>query len=222
MTETHVVLDGPRLHPLNGGPASGLVVLLHGYGSNGDDLIQLGRQFQPALPDVAIVAPHGHLTLGGPDQRAWFELTMPMTEHQRWTGAVAAEPVINQFIDAERDRLGLTDDRVVLVGFSQGTIMALHVALRRDEPVGAIVGFSGMLAGPDHLDEITARPPVTLIHGDRDPVVPIEAMQASAAALLAAGVPVETVVSRGLGHSVDMQGMYTGLEAVQRAFGQDA
>jgi phospholipase/carboxylesterase len=216
MTATQILLDGPRLEPLTGGPATGLVIFLHGYGSNGNDLIQLGRQFQQALPGVAFVAPHGHLSLGRTDQRAWFALSTPMTESQRWAGAVAAEPVINAFIDAERSRLGIAIAQVVLVGFSQGTIMSLHVALRREEPIGAIVGFSGMLAGPEYLDEIVSRPPVTLIHGDRDPVIPIDAMRASAAALTEAGVPVDTVVSRGVGHSIDMQGMYAALETIQR------
>jgi len=217
MTETQTLIDGPRLVPLSGGPATALIVLLHGYGSSGDDLIQLAMQLQPLFPDAAFVAPHGHLTLGHPAQRAWFLLTQPMTEEQRRQGADAARPVIDGFIDAERDRLGLTDAQVALVGFSQGTIMSLHVALRRSAPVGAVVGFSGMLAARDRLDDIAARPPVTLIHGDRDPVIPIASMEAGAAALAGAGVPVTKVVSPGLGHSIDMRGMYAAAEALQRA-----
>jgi phospholipase/carboxylesterase len=210
-------LDGPRLGPLSGRPATGLVVLLHGYGSNGDDMIQFAGQIQPSLPDVAFIAPHGHLTLGSSSRRAWIDLTPPLDPQQIWRGAVAARPVLDRFLDVERDRLGIEDQRIVLVGFSQGTFMALHVGPRRERAVGAIVGYSGLLSGPEHLDEITARPPVTLVHGDLDQVVSLKEMHAGAAALERAGVPVTTYVATGIGHSIDTRGMLVGIEAIQAA-----
>ena len=212
-----LLLDGPRLHPLSGGPATGLVVLLHGYRSDGNDLIEVARQFQPALPGVAFVAPHA--LLGSPSTgRRWFEITRFDPEEVR-EGAVAARPVLDRFLDAERDRLGIRDDRIVLVGFSQGGAMALHVGLRRTVPLGGIVSYAGFLPGPDRLDEIAARPPaVTLIHGDRDDVVPLGIMQIGAAALSAAGVPVTTFISRGIGHTIDTPGLLAGVEAIRKAF----
>ena len=212
-------LDGPRLEPASGGPATGLVVLLHGYAATGDQLIPLGRALQRVLPDVACVAPHGPLELLGPNLRAWAELRIPFDEEHLYKGTVATAPLVQRFIDDERDQLGLTDAEVALVGFSQGAVTALHVGLRRPEPVATIVSYSGFIAGRRHLDEITARPPVTLIHGDRDWVVPIMAMELTAEALREADVPVETVVVQGLGHIIDAEGMDAGAEALQQALG---
>jgi phospholipase/carboxylesterase len=104
----------------------------------------------------------------------------------------------------------------VLVGFSQGTVMALHAGLRRRALAG-IVGYAGFLAGPDHLAEITARPPITLIHGDTDRIVPVQAMYATAAALKSAGLSVKTHVVPGLGHSINLPALVAGLEAIQQA-----
>jgi phospholipase/carboxylesterase len=207
------VLTGPRLDRVGGGTAAGLVVLLHGHRSSGNDLIHLARQVQPMLPDVAFVAPHGPEAIGS--ARRWFELTSA-DPAVIWRGVVGARPSLDRFLDVERDRLGITDDRIVLVGFSQGTVMALDVGLRRRALAG-IVGYAGFLAGPDRLTEITARPPVTLIHGDSDRIVPVGAMHATAAALKAAGVSVKTHVVPGLGHSINLQAMLAGLEAIQQA-----
>jgi phospholipase/carboxylesterase len=206
-------LEGPRLEHSGSGPAAGLVVLLHGHRSSGDDLIHLARQVQPVLPDVAFVAPHGPEAIGA--GRRWFELTSADPE-RLWRGAAGARSALDRLLDAERDRLKITDDRIVLVGFSQGAVMALHVGLRRRSLAG-IVGYSGFLAGPDHLGDITARPPVTLIHGERDGIVPVDAMHAAAAALKRAGVPVTTHVIRDLGHSINLEGMLAGVDAIQQA-----
>jgi phospholipase/carboxylesterase len=206
-------LDGPRLDHAGSGPAAGLVVLLHGHRSSGDDLIHLARQVQPVLPDVAFIAPHGPEAIGA--ARRWFELTSADPE-RLWRGAAGARPALDRFLDAERDRLRITDDRIVLVGFSQGAVMALHAGLRRPSVAG-IIGYSGFLAGADHLGDITARPPVTLIHGERDGIVPVEAMHSAAAALKRAGVPVKTRVIHDLGHSINLEGMLAGVEAIQQA-----
>jgi phospholipase/carboxylesterase len=211
--EAEYLLDGPRLEHAGRGPATGLVVLLHGHRSSGDDLIHLARQVQPVLPDVAFVAPHGPEAIGA--GRRWFELTSADPE-RLWRGAAGARATLDRFLDAERDRLRITDDRIVLVGFSQGAVMALHVGLRR-RSLAAIVGYAGFLVGADHLAGITARPPVTLIHGERDGIVPVQAMHAAAAALKQAGVPVQTHVIRDLGHSINLEGMLAGVAALQQA-----
>ena len=134
-------LTGPRLDPPRGG-AKQLVVFLHGYGANGDDLIELGQQWRGLLPDAAFVSPHApEPCAGAPTGRQWFALSGaapddPRGAEERWRGAAAAQPVIDAFLDRELARLGLDDSRLALVGFSQGAMMALHVGLRRRPRAG--------------------------------------------------------------------------------------
>jgi phospholipase/carboxylesterase len=216
---SHPILDGPRLAPLSGTPKM-LVVFLHGYGADGRDLIDIGRQWQTFLPDAAFVSPHAHEPCGmGPTGRQWFALTF-RDESERWRGCVAAAPVLNAFLDSELARHGLAPDRLVLVGFSQGTMMALHVALRRPTPL-AVIGYSGMLVaehgkGPEALAaESPSKPPILLVHGSDDQVIPIDALFMSCAMLAEADVPVEFHMSLGLPHSIDSEGMRHGLEFIE-------
>ena len=157
-------LDGPRIAPRGGSPDA-LVVLLHGYGANGDDLIGLADGWRRQLPNAAFVAPNAPEDIPGmPGSLQWFALTLrDPTEY--WRGVVAARPAIDRFLDAELARYRLGANRLVLVGFSQGTMLALHIGLRRPAAPAAVVGFSGLLAGPEHLAEAEARPPILLIHG---------------------------------------------------------
>ena len=203
-----MTLTGPRLSPLSGNKPDSLVVLVHGYGSNGDDLISLAEIIQPALPNTAFVAPNAPSQI--PRMAAahqWCPIeTFSMAE--RAAGAAAAAPGLDTFIDSELEAAGLPDDRLLLVGFSQGTMMALHVGLRRAAPIAGIVGISGMLVAPDSLrQEIRSRPPVLLIHGTEDDVVPFRSMDLATAALSDVGVAVETHVSPGVGHSVGQDGL---------------
>jgi phospholipase/carboxylesterase len=200
-------LDGPRLEPRGRFP-SALVVLLHGYGANGDDLIALGDGWQQWLPDAAFVAPNAPQTIPGMHGALqWFALTLrDPGEYLR--GVTAAQPALDRFLDAELARYRLAPSRLVLVGFSQGTMMALHVGLRRPAAPAGIVGYSGLLAGPDRLGEATARPPVLLIHGEADDLIPVEALHAGREALASAGVPVEWHVRPGLGHGIDAEGQF--------------
>ncbi|WP_181704557.1 alpha/beta hydrolase [Chthonobacter rhizosphaerae] len=210
-------LDGPRLAPAAGGQATGLVVLVHGYGADGNDLIDIGRAFAPHLPSVAFASPHAPSPCGMSAMgREWFPLTFrDPAEYRR--GVQAAGPALAAFLDAELARLGLAGDRLVLVGFSQGTMMALHAGLRRTVGPAAIVGYSGLLADPEDLSGITARPPVTLIHGDRDDVLPIAFMHRAAAALGEAGVPCAFHVCPGVAHGIDQRGLALGLSAIRSA-----
>ena len=201
-------LDGPRLAPLSGSAPTALVVLIHGYGSNGEDLIALARAIQPSLPHAAFVAPNAPSPLGrmAAAYQWWPIETFSMAE--RATGAASAAPALDAFITEELDRTGLPSSRLVLVGFSQGTMMALHVGLRRSTPVAGIVGISGMLVAPDTLAaEICSRPSVLLIHGTEDDVVPFRSMALANTALAAVGVAVETHVSPGTGHTVGQDGL---------------
>jgi phospholipase/carboxylesterase len=123
-------------------------------------------------------------------------------------GVRRAAPALDAFIDAEVERWGLAEGDLALVGFSQGAMMALHVGLRRDKPVAGILGFSGALIGPGRLGrEMRSRPPVLLVHGDEDPVVPVEALPAAVEALTAHGVQVESHIRPGLGHGIDGEGV---------------
>jgi phospholipase/carboxylesterase len=211
-----VDLDGPRLAPHSGRAARQLVVFLHGYGADGNDLIELGREWQDILPDAAFVAPHAPEPCAqAPVGRQWFGLTFRDPE-ERWRGVNAAGPSLDQFLDAELAGHGLTDDALALVGFSQGTMMALHVGLRRAAAPAGIVGYSGMLVTPDDagaqsvVAEIRQRPPVLLIHGDQDQVIPVQALFLATEALAALEIPVEWHLSYGVGHGIDPEGLRHG------------
>ena len=223
-------LDGPRI-PASGGRTNGLVVFLHGFGADGNDLIELGRQWRGLMPQVAFVSPHApERCLGTPRGRQWFALSNrppddPAGAEDRWNGVVKARNAIDAFLDAELQRLQLDESRLALVGFSQGTMMALHVGLRRRRAPAAILGYSGMLVGPERLKEATARdglgapPPVLLIHGDQDPLIPLEAMFMASEALAGAQVPTQWHISLGIGHGIDEGGLTHGALFLARALG---
>ena len=207
------LLDGPRIPPLSGRPARHLVVLLHGYGADGLDLIDLARMWAPRLPDALFVAPNAPERCGGlPFGYEWFPLSFrDPSEYLR--GAEGAAPILNTFLDGEQDRLGLVDPVTALVGFSQGAMMALHVGLRRPGGIAGIVGYSGLLPGSERLaperltTEIVARPPVLLVHGEDDDVVDPAHLDTAAAALDRIGVAVEKHLRPGLGHGIDDAGL---------------
>jgi phospholipase/carboxylesterase len=217
-------LDGPRIEPRAPGAARQLVMFLHGYGADGNDLIDIGRAWQAAMPHAAFVSPHAPHPCGqSPSGREWFPLT-DRALSERWRGVTSAAPVLDAFLDAELKRRDLPPSALVLVGFSQGTMMALHVGLRRAAPPRAIVGYSGLLvtepdAKPEALAaQITARPPVFLVHGDSDELIPPQALFMSANGLAALGVPVEWHLSAGIGHGIDQEGLRQGGEFIARQF----
>lgn len=213
------LLDGPRI-AARSGKARQLVVFLHGYGADGNDLIGIGRQWSQLLPDAAFVSPHAPEPCGmSPMGKQWFALTFRDPD-ERWVGVNHARPGLDAFLDAELERLGLDDSQLALVGFSQGTMMALHVGLRRKAAPAAIVGYSGMLVGEEHLKaEMTQPAPVILVHGDQDEVIPPQALFLSAQSLGGAGVPVEWHMSQGIGHGIDGDGLMHGVSFMAKAFG---
>ena len=189
-------LDGPRIPPASGRPRQ-LVILAHGYGSNGDDLMGLAPYLARSLPEAVFVSPNAPEPVPGyPGGYQWFPISQidPVLMAR---GARSAAPHLDGFIDQELKRYGLPASACALVGFSQGTMLSLHVGLRRPEPLAAILGFSGML--PDAAAP-KGRPPVLLVHGDRDDVIPIAALFASLQGLAEAGVPA-LGISGGVGHS---------------------
>lgn len=221
------LLDGPRIAPRSG-TAKQLVVFLHGYGADGNDLIDIGRAWQQLLPDAAFVSPDAPEPCAeAPVGRQWFRIDRA-DPAGRWNGVTAAAPVLHHFLDQELKRLALPPDALALVGFSQGTMMALHVGLRRATPPLAIVGYSGRLTAPDQTDfaamsgEITSRPPVLLIHGDMDEVVPPQSLALSADGLKLLGIDAQTHLSRGIGHGIDEDGLRLGGLFLKRAFDANA
>ena len=197
-------LDGPRRRAASG-TADSLVVLLHGHFANGEDLIALADMMAATLPHTAFSSPNApeQMQYPGPPAYRWFEL-VHRDPKEYLSGTRSAAPVFDAFLDEELGRLGLPPHRLALVGFSQGTMMALHVGLRRKVAPAAIVGLSGVIAGADALtSEICCRPPVMLVHGSADDVIPVGALALTREAITGAGVTVDWHICDGLGHGID-------------------
>jgi phospholipase/carboxylesterase len=208
-------LSGPRLPPARG-EATHLVVLAHGYGADGNDLIGLAPMWQRLLPTVAFVSPNAPQRCDAGPGYQWFPISR-LDPAEMARGVESAAATLENFLEAELARLNLTGDKLALVGFSQGTMMSLHVGLKRSVKPAAIVGYSGMLAAQT-LASMTGAPPVLLIHGDADPMIPIGALFASAATLGRADVAVQWHIAPGVGHSIDETGLAMGGEFLARAF----
>jgi phospholipase/carboxylesterase len=210
-------LSGPSLAPASGGNPRQVVVLLHGYGSNGADLIALAPMWRQLLPDALFVAPNApERCPGAPGGYQWWGLT-DLSRPALAAGALRAAPVLDAYLDALLAEHGLAEDKMVLAGFSQGTMMALHVGVRRERPLAGILGYSGMIAGPGiKPEEVRSKPPVLLVHGDADAIVPISAYRQAYAELHRLGFPLEGHVSPGLGHGVDPTGIELGAKFVKR------
>src|SRR3981081_1568034 len=173
-------LDGPRLEPRSGSAKKG-VGDLHGDGADGKDLIEIGRAWQQYLPDAAFVSPHApEPCAGAPMGRQGVPLTFRDPD-ERWKGVNAAAPALNRFLDAELARRKLPASALALVGFSQGTMMALQGGRRGVRAPAAIVGYSGLFVLPNNAEpdavagEIKSRPPVLLVHRHPDDPLPLRA-----------------------------------------------
>jgi phospholipase/carboxylesterase len=204
-------LSGPSRPPASGGKPRRLVILLHGLGADGNDLIGLAPYWARLLPDAEFLSPNAPFPCDmAPYGYQWFS-SQDRSPDAVLGGVRAAAPILDAFIDEALEQRGLGSGELALVGFSQGTMMSLFVGLRRAEPVAGIVGFSGRLLAPELLaSELRSRPPTLLVHGTEDPLVPYSSLAAAETTLKAAGVPVETVTSVGIGHSIDDQGLRRG------------
>jgi len=205
-------LTGPTLEPLGGRTPKQLVVMCHGVGSDGDDLMGLAPFFQKVLPDARFVSPHAPFQFdGGPIGYQWFSL-QDFSNEERNRGVRSAAPILNAYIDEQLGMLGLEDKDLALVGFSQGTMMALHVGLRRAKPCAGILGYSGMLVDAESLpDEITVKPPVLLSHGQDDEILPFDFMPAALSVLRLLNVPCDGLARPGLGHGLDDDSVKAGM-----------
>ena len=208
-------LDGPRVPPASGGAPRSIVILAHGYGSNGEDLIGLAPYWREALAGCLFIAPNAPEPCpDAPGGYQWW----PVWSADRRIGVRGAAPILDAFIDAELARHGLAEDRLALVGFSQGTMLSLYVGPRRERQIAGIVGYSGMMIEGDD-GELRTRPPVLLAHGDEDPMIPIAAFERAEATLTRLSFPLTTHVSHGLGHSIDIDGLRLGGAFLLRVLG---
>ena len=208
------VLNGPRFGPARGGTADALVVLVHGFGADGHDLIDLAALWAEAVPGALFVAPHAPEPCEGvPFGRQWFPL-WDRSATQLEAGVAAAAAALGRFVAAEAARLLLPPGRVALMGFSQGAMTVLEAGLRGAVPGAAcVLGYSGGMIGAER--PVPSRPPVLLVHGEADEVVPAAASRAAEAALAAQGVPVRALYRPGLGHGLDEVGLAAGAEVLR-------
>ncbi len=200
-----------------------LVVFLHGYGANGADLLGLSDSLAAHLPGVAFLAPDApERCAGGGFGFQWFPIPWidgsPQALAEAGLDAAAAD--LDAFLDARLTEAKLGADRLVLIGFSQGAMMALHIAPRRTGPVAGVVAISGRLLRPEMLKaEARVKPPILLMHGDQDPVVPFADMATAGDALVAAGIPTYGHVMQGTGHGIAPDGLGVALQFLKERLG---
>lgn len=212
MTKETVTLNHYTLEPKNGAKPTSIVVVLHGYGSNGRDLISLAPYWQDAVPNAVFVSPDAHQPHegGAPGGFQWFSLATYNQEFMT-KGASEAQPILDTYLDSLLMHYGLTDDRLALCGFSQGCMMSLYCGPRRKNKIAGILGYSGALVGEEGLKD-AQKPPVHLIHGQDDSVVPVVAHRHATAHLVKNGFEVSGYTTPGLEHSIDEKGIESGAE----------
>ena len=213
-------LEGPRQPPKNGEPAKALAILLHGYGADGNDLIGLAPVLSSQLPHVEFISPHAPFPCEmSPFGRQWFSLG-DRSADAMLGGARMAAQILDDFLNEQLEKSKLTPDRLALIGFSQGTMMSLYTAPRRDHPIAGILGYSGRIVGANLMAaETKSRPPVFLAHGEMDPVLPIECLDAAQQTLEECDFSVQTLRCPNLGHSIDENGLVQGTNFLRTIFG---
>jgi phospholipase/carboxylesterase len=207
-----------RRKPLND-EAEWLVLFVHGLGSNGSDLMSFADYWQKSMPNVAFAAPSAPSSC--PDMPGGFQWMprLPPGHPRMFPEVEAAAPGLETIIEEELSHVGLGPDRLALVGFSQGTMLSLHVGLRQCVAPAAVLGYAGGMVGRDHLaDEITCKPPVMLVNGDADQMVPAAAQNMALEALQQVGVVAAGQVLPGLDHSVNADALILGARFLISAF----
>lgn len=215
------LLDGPFIAPQSGGAARQLVIFLHGYGASGADLIDIGREWAPYLPDAAFASPNApEVCEAFSAGYQWFSIRAIDPEaFEREKQAAKAMPALNAYLDAQIEKWGVAEENVAVVGFSQGAMMAMYTMPRRQKPCAGVIGYSGMLieAATLKAPEIV-KMPILAIHGSADEVVPPSMLNTIGTGFEAAGFNVETIMRPGLGHGIDGFGLTRGLEFLKECF----
>ena len=208
------ILDFKR-RPAASGTTGSVVIFLHGYGADGSDLMGLADPLAPNMPDTVFIAPDApEKCMGNPMGFQWFPIPWidGSSEEDSARGAALAEQDINAFIDQILEQEEIEPSQLMIVGFSQGTMMALQVLPKRDEPVAGLVAFSGRLLSPDSFAEtVVSKPPVILIHGDQDDMVPPAHFHEAGEALEAAGFETYGHIMEGTGHGIANDGLSVAL-----------
>ena len=212
-------LYGPALPRLGNQPPEKIVIFCHGYGANGQDLIGLALNWQQDMPTISYFSPDAPFKSPGmPGGFQWWDIA-GFSEAEQEAGVTMAGPILNTFIDQTLDDAGLQEEDLALVGFSQGTMLSLFVGLQRARPLAGIVGYSGAVAAPELLSRsIQSRPPVLLVHGDVDHMIPPTAMTASERFLKQNDVDVQTHLSQGMGHGIAPDGINLGRDFLMKVF----
>ena len=213
-------LSGPEFGPAGGGKITQLVIMCHGLGADGNDLIGLAPYYAQVLPNARFISPNAPFPCDmGPFGYQWFSL-QERTEGAMLEGAQLAKPMLDNFIDQQLAKYNLREEHLALIGFSQGCMMSLFTALRRKIPVAGVVGYSGRLIGKELIaDEICCRPPLVLINGDQDELVPVEMQLIAVDVLKALGINIKGHIRPGLGHSIDDVGIQIAQNFLSRIFG---
>ena len=208
MTNDLPTLSGPEFGPASGGKPKQLVILCHGLGADGNDLIGLAPYYAKVLPNAIFVSPNAPFQCDmSPFGYQWFSL-QERTEEAMLAGAQKAQPILDAFIDQQLAKYKLTEKNLALVGFSQGTMVSIFTVPRRKIPVAGVVAYSGRLIGNDLMaQEIRCNPPMVMINGDQDELVPVTLQPAAVDTLRALGVKIEGHIRPGLGHSIDDVGI---------------
>ncbi len=213
-------LIGPTFGPAAGGAPKQIVILCHGLGADGNDLIGLAPYYARKLPNAVFHSPNAPLRC---DMAAygfqWFSFQTRAPEDML-AGVRAAAPILDRFIDRQLEKYNLPPEKLALVGFSQGTMMSLFTAPRRATAIGGVVGYSGRLIGAEvFAAEVKSKPPILLINGDADELVPVANQPHAVEALEAAGIHVEAHIRKGLPHSIDEEGIEQGTDFLARVLG---
>ncbi len=214
-------LDSVRLEPASGNKAKNLVVFLHGFGANGQDLIGIGRQWGNLLPDTAFVSPDAPHQCDAPGSTGYQWFSLEDRNPQKILEQVEeVNPILSKFIDEELEKRELTNDNLAIVGFSQGGLMTYYNAPRREEPCASIVGFSGLMADPQGLSDPAkiVKMPVLAVHGDADDIVHPDNLTWINDAFVAGGFEIETIMRPDIGHGIDEFSMIRGGNFIKEHF----
>jgi len=207
------MISGPIIEPSSGNSPKQMIIFVHGYGADGNDLIGLANYFQSTLPEAIFLSPHAPEACSmNPSGYQWFDLTST-DPAVLWSKILVAADHLNEFIDSKLLEYNIAEENLALIGFSQGTMMSLHVSLRRKNTMAAVLGYSGRLIGADLLkDDLISKPSIYLIHGDQDSMVPYQESLTAEKILKEYSIDIKTHISEHTQHSIAEDGLRIGVD----------